>query len=248
MVMKFLYSTLILILIFSTTATAGSEKEEIIFALAKGYPPYQFQSELGVPVGVDVEVIKLLADQMDIEIKIVQGPWDEMVAALRLGQVDCVGGMEINEKRQRVFDFTTPYYSRSGAVFTLKENQSIRNFVDLTRKFVAGDRHSYVDALWADLGLKQRIRIRHTESKDHSIQLLKRGEVVAVVAPKAVGYYLAAKHEISVRIIDGSDPGTPVGLAVSKGNTQLLERLESALKALREDGKIDAVMAKWNLN
>lgn len=245
--MKVAVLSLIIHLVLVTVQALAAE-DVVKLALADGYPPYQFKNDAGEPVGIDVDIVKLLGERLGIAIEIVQGPWDSMVTALRLGEVECIGGMEINEKRQRIFDFTTPYYSRKGVVFTLSENTMVQNLHDLQKKIIAGDRQSYVDYLLADLGLKNKIRIRHTKSKDQSMQLLQRGEVVAVVAPKAVGFYLAKKYGLSVRIINDSDPGTPVGLAVSKGESELLQRLESALSGLREQGRIAEVLKKWQIH
>ncbi|MBG0789561.1 MAG: transporter substrate-binding domain-containing protein [Desulfovibrionaceae bacterium] len=227
--------------------SAEEYRPEVRFAVARGYPPYQFRTEDGQPTGLDVEVIHLIGERLNIRVKIIQGPWDEMVTALRVGKVDCLGGMEINAKRLQVLDFTDPYYSRKGAVFTLMDNSEIQTLEDLRGRIITGDRHSYMEGLFARLGIKQGIRIRQTESKDMSFRLLKQGKVVAVVAPKAVGYYLASRHNIAVRIIDDSDPGSPVGMAVIKGNTRLRDLLDQALDELRNNGKLNGVLRTWRI-
>ena len=237
----------LLCVLFCSPVRAEEGREVVTFAVANGYPPYQFRSDKGDPIGLDIDVIKLVAEKMGVEIRIVQGPWDDMVTALRVGRVDCVGGMEINGKRLQIFDFTDAYYSRKAAVFTLKDNLDIQTLEDLTGKIITGDRHSYVEQEFTRMNIKHRIRIRQTESKDKSLRLLKQGEVVAMVAPRAVGYYLASRHNVVVRIIDDSDPGSPVGIAVIKGNMPLLHRLDKAMDELRANGRLDQVLRKWQI-
>ena len=237
----------ILCMVLCMVVRAWGGQEVVTFAVACGYPPYQFRSEANDPVGLDVDVIRLVCERMGVQSRIVQGPWEDMMIALRVGKVDCVGGMEINEKRLRIFDFTSRYYNRRSAVFTLRENRFIQSLEDLKGMVIAGDRHSYAEEILYQKGIKHRIRIRHTQSKEVSLRLLKEGEVVAMVAPVAVAHYLAEQHGVSLRIIDNSDPGSPVGLAVRKGNSKLLERLNSILTDLLADDTVDMVLAKWKI-
>ena len=168
------------------------------------------------------------------------------MTALRVGKVDCVGGMEINEKRLRIFDFTSRYYNRRSAVFTLQENLFIQSLEDLMGRIIAGDRHSYVEDLLYRKGIKHRIRIWHTQSKDVSLQLLKKGEVIAVVAPIAVAHYLADRYDVSLRLLTVPTLA-PRGAGRRKGNSRLLKRLDSALADMLVDGTLDTVLAKWKI-
>ncbi len=219
--------------------------DDLVFAVANGYPPYQFKSEAGTPAGLDVEVVKLVCARLGITTSIVQGPWDDMVTALRIGRVDCVAGMEVTEKRKNIFDFTSPYYSRRSAMFTLEDNRDIRRLEDLRGLIVAGDRHSYTEKRLSQLDLKQRIRIRQTRSKDQSVRLLKSGDVVAFIAPVAVARYLARRHDVALHMIENSDPGIPVALAVNSGETRLRDLLDAAILELFHDGSMDALLVRW---
>ena len=243
---KFVF--LIICAVFVPASACAQDGHELMtIAVAEGYPPYQFQSKEGKPVGLDVDIIMLVKNILNVDVRIIQGSWDDSIKALRMGMVDCVGGMEINEKRSTIFDFTTPCYSRKSTVFTLKGNSDIASLKDLTGRIIAGDRHSFTEEMFSRKGIKRHIRIYQPQSKDRSMLLLKEGIVVAMIAPRAVGLYLASKHGVVLKIIDDSDPGSPVGLAVIKGNTKLRDRLDGALDDLRRNGSLDAVLKKWQI-
>ena len=70
------------------------------------------------------------------------------------------------------------------------------------------------------------------------MRLLKSGKFSAMIAPKKVGLYLAKKLYVEVKIIAEVEPGTPVAIAVKKGNLQLLNMLESKLQTLINEGEI----------
>ncbi|QGY41138.1 transporter substrate-binding domain-containing protein [Pseudodesulfovibrio cashew] len=234
--------------IFLVAGVATGEDEVLRCGLATGYPPYQFKDEKGNPAGIDVEVAKLLAKQMGVRIQFVQDSWDNVVTSLRLGRLDCICGMEINPKRRIMFEFTPPYYSRRVVVLVLARTKSVNSLEDLKWSVVAGDRHSYIERLLEKRGLKNKIRIHQTKSKDVSMQLLEEGNVLAMIAPKAVAHYLAKKHDVHIKVIEDSDPGSPVAVAVEKGNTKLMIRLQDALVKLEENGRLDAVFSKWNVS
>jgi ABC-type amino acid transport substrate-binding protein len=123
----------------------------------------------------------------------------------------------------------------------------ILGIADLKWTIIAGDRHSQVEQFFTEKDLKNKIRIFQTESKDKSMQLLKKRKVVAVVMPRAVGFHLAQKHKLDVKILDTSAPKSPVAIAVKKGNKELLNLFEAALLELQKDGALDAVFKKWRV-
>lgn len=229
-------------------STAFAGEDVLRCAVAQGYPPYQFQAEGGDPAGIDVDVITEICKRMGLELQIEQGPWNDMVALLRQGRVDCVSGMEINEKRMRIFDFSSLCYSRKSAVFTRQENEFIKSLNDLKGMVIAGDRQSDVEKRLTEIGLYSRIRIRHTKSKAISMQYLENGEVVAVIVPKAVGFYLADAQGMGVNVVYVAEPGSPVGIAMCKGNMKLRHMIEGVLSEMRIDGTLDRIFKKWHMN
>ncbi|WFS61362.1 transporter substrate-binding domain-containing protein [Pseudodesulfovibrio thermohalotolerans] len=214
--------------------------------MAWEHPPYQFLDGEGEPWGLDVEVARLVFAKLGREVVFVAGDWDDVLASLRLGQVDCVTGVEIyrNHGRGR-FSFTSPYYKRKAVIFVHQGDPDIFEAADLVSKVVAGDRSSYVEQYLRSRGLLKSIRIVKTKSIDQSMQMLVEGRVVAVIAPMAVGLLLAERHGVAVRIMDMGDPGSPVGFAVEKGNEELRNRLEAVLEALKREGALKPVLERW---
>ncbi|NDV19194.1 transporter substrate-binding domain-containing protein [Pseudodesulfovibrio sp. JC047] len=240
-----LYIVFLWCVFFTPQVWAESPKSLIICGVAKGFPPYQYQSMHDEATGLDVDVMRALANHLHKPVLFQQATWNEVMTQLRLNKTDCIAGIEINAKRLTYFDFTTPYYMRKVVVFVREDNTEIHTIHDLRWQVVAGDRDSFVEAYFNDIGLRSQIRLYQTESKDKSVQMLKKGTVVAMIAPLEVGLHLAKRYAIKVRIIENSDPGSPVAIAVKKGNSKLLHRIEAALQILRESGELDAIITKW---
>lgn len=217
----------------------------MVCGVATGYPPYQYMDDFGNAIGMDVVIAKEVAARLGRELVVRQEPWDDVVTLLRLERIDFISGMEINTTRKLLFDFTDSYYVRKVAVFTLATNRAIEQLYDLKWKVITGDRHSYVEELFEDLGLKRKIRIHQTRSKDESMLLLKKREAVAMVAPVEVAAHLATKYNVRLKVLDDSDPGSPVGMAVTKGNSILLDQIKEALLDMERDGTLGTILRHW---
>ena len=190
-------------------------------------------------------MLRLVAERAKLDVTFSPDSWDDVVNYLRLDKLDCIIGMEINELRQRYFDFTAVYYHRYDVVFIRADNDSIQSIDDLYAQKISGDRHSFVETYWQEKGIKENIRIRQTDTKEQAMQLLHDKATVAAIMPKAVGLYLAKKMNFEVKILENPDPGSPVALAVKKGNTELLELLDRTLQELIEEGEIEKLYEEW---
>ncbi|OHD11249.1 MAG: hypothetical protein A2086_01365 [Spirochaetes bacterium GWD1_27_9] len=237
---------IVIFLLFVSLNIFSLEKDTYLCGLATGYPPYQYVNEKGETSGIDADVVRLIFDKLKKKVVFQQQSWDDVVAILRFSdKIDCIGGMEVSDVRKEHFDFTISYYERNIALFILETNTSIKEVKDLAGLVITGDRQSFVERKLEAEGLKDKIRIKQTQSKEDSFKLLKTGEVVGVIAPKAVGLYLAKKMGIKVRFLQDPDPGSPVAIAVKKGNTELLNKINKALQELIKEGKIESLKKKW---
>ncbi|WNO10643.1 transporter substrate-binding domain-containing protein [Teredinibacter sp. KSP-S5-2] len=218
--------------------------DDLVCGIANGFPPYQYQS-LGVVSGFDADVLRLVVSRTNKNLKFAPGKWDDVINYLRIGKVDCISGMEINELRKKYFDFTTEYYHRYDVVFVRADDDSIKTIDDLYGKKITGDRHSFVENYWKNKGIKEHIRIKQTGTKEQAMELLYQKDTVAAIMPKAVGLYLAKQLGFSVKVLENPDPGSPVAIAVKKGNASLLQSLDSSLRALIEEGEIERLYLQW---
>ena len=205
---------------------------------AEGYPPFQYQ-ENGRPAGFDVVLLQKLAKQLDQPLELVAGRWDDVVAWARLGKLDCVAGMEISPARQKWFAFTRPYYQRHINVFVQQDNTTLTTLSDLVGNIITGDRDSAIEHELDQLGIRQRIRLRQTPSKQMSMSLLQQGQVAAVVMPDAVAYYLAQQRGMNIRPLQrDQSSASPVAIAVAHHDAQLQQSLDEALAHLLKNGEV----------
>jgi polar amino acid transport system substrate-binding protein len=240
MIKNYIYLFFLIPLFMSPNDSFAFKNNQYMCGITEGFPPYQFKNEIEEPAGFDVESLKLIFKEAKKQFRFRQMLWSDVVGNLAFtNRLDCVGGMEICNERKRYFDFTVPYYNRKAAVFIQANNSQINKLEDLIGRQITGDRHSPLEKLLDKKGIKDNIRIKYTETKMESMQLLKSDDVVAVIAPKEVGYYLAKQLDFKVRILEETEISIPIGIAVKKGNSQLLTILDAAVQKLVDEGEID---------
>lgn len=214
--------------------------------MATGYPPYQFMYQ-GDLTGFDVAVAQAIYAQLGEHLDLNQYDWDNVVSLLRYGELDIAIGMEQTTVRQQYFSFSTPYYERQTALFTLATNDNVENVRQLVGKRISGDRHSVLEAHLSELGLRDAIRIEQADSKKDAMAQLAVGEVEAVIMPHRVARYLAAQYGVKLRVLWQPNNATPVAMAVTKGNEALLQKLNRALAQLEQDGTLDRLRKQWEI-
>lgn len=231
----------ILLLIFSFSSI---NSQELLCGIAAGFPPYQYDID-GEVTGFDADIARLIFSELDVEYKFIQSEWDAVFNKLRTGNIDLIVGMEVNDIRKKFFDFSTSYYKREDVLFIREDNKEITSLEDLYFKVITGDRHSFVDLYWERTGLKDKFRIRQTDSKETSMKLLFNKKVEGVIMPRAVGLYLAKEMGLKVKVLYSPDPGSKVSVAVLKGNKELINNINEVLEHLIESGEISRIYNKW---
>jgi len=233
----------ILILILLCPGMAAARTKTLAIGVASGFPPYQFTVH-GRPAGFDADVAGAVAARLGMEARFVQGDWDSVVSMLRIGRIDIIAGMEVNEFRLAYFDFTKPYSRRHDAVF-VTANSTASGVEDLFGRIITGDRHSYVELLWRKEGILSRIRVTQTKTKEEAMRLLAAGKTAAAIMPLEVGRYLARESGTDVKVLTVPDPGSDVAIALRKDQSRLREDMDAALADMRASGELDALARKW---
>lgn len=212
--------------------------------IALGFPPYQYRDG-SQEVGFDADVARLVMARLGRQCRFVQAPWDQILNRLRYGRLDLVVGMEINAQREKYFDFTTPYMARQSVVFVNAQGSKVQRIDALFGQFIAGDRSSRIEQMWLEQGIRTRFRLRELESKSAAMALLKSGQVQAAIMPLEVGLYLAREQGLEVRALAEPRAETPVAIAVKKGNAELRQSLDEAVRALIASGEIAVLYQRW---
>lgn len=228
-------------------APAPAPAKVYVVGTDAAYAPFESQNEKGEIVGFDIDVVKAVAAKAGIEVKFVNTPWEGIFNTLNQGDRDLlVSAITITDEREQTMDFSAPYFDAKQLI-AVKENAKIKTLADLKKLKVGVQTGTTGDEVVTKLIGKNSANIKRFESTPLALKELEAGGVDAVVADNGVViHYVANNAGSKFRTVDDSS-FTPeqYGIAVKKGNAELLEKINTALAAIKADGSYDKIYASY---
>ncbi len=163
------------------------------------------------------------------------------------GERDIVASsVTITDERKQSMDFSRPYFD-AVQLIAIKEDSKVSRFDDLKTLKVGVQTGTTGDEVVQKLLGKTNPNIRRFESTPLALQELAAGGVAAVVADNGVvqNYIINNPTAKFKSVSDASFMPEQYGFAVKKGNTELLEKINKGLDAIKADGTHDALLAKY---
>lgn len=237
-------ATLLSLLLTITTLFGCKYKENqtntLRFATSAEYPPFEYM-EQGKLKGFDIEVAQGIAQVLGKEAQFENMQFSSILPALAHGYVDAaISTITITDDRQKIFDFSKPYYFESmAAVF--KEKAPIQNTETLLQKKIACQIGTTMEIWLKKQVLKEKIIT--TDNNNQAIEALKAGHIEVVVMDGAQAKIFSEKNPglSYVRIAKAEDG---FGVALKK-NSPLTADINHALEVLYANGQLEQLQEKW---
>ena len=227
---------------------ATLDYDKIIVGLDDTFAPMGFRDENGELTGVDVELANAVSEELGIPFEFQPIDWSMKATELNNGTVDLLwNGYTITDERKEVVSFTDPYLENRQIVVTMADSD-INSIADLAGKTVAAqDMSSAVDAIEGKPEVKDTFAELVTfETNDQCLRDLEAGRSDAVVADEVlVKYYISQKGAEKYKILDEDFGEEEYGIGARKDDTALVEAINGAMDALKEDGTTKAIGEKW---
>lgn len=239
--------------------TEGGTKEKFTVAMECNYAPFNWTqstaSDTAVQIsatdycdGYDVAIARKIADSLGQELEVKSIAWEGLITGLNNDEVDAViAGMTATPERAEAVDFTSPYYE-SQMVMIVRADDELANATsiqDFTGKKVLGQ----INTLYDDV-IDQIEGVNHMTPQatyPRMVLSLQQGEADGLTAelPVAQGV-VAANPDLKIVTFDdgkGFEADTTVSIAIKKGNTDLLTKIQAALDSITEEERVDIMKA-----
>lgn len=231
-----------------STETAGAGEEESTGGgetLTVGsdipYPPFE-QGKKGSYTGFDVELMEAIGKEIEREPEFIDSSFETIFRDLAQEKFEAVmSAATITEEREKVVDFSLPYYLSEQAIL-VKEGSSITGLSDLKGKVVGAQQGTTGLELGKEKAEAGELR-PFPEGPDAD-NALKAGTVEAVIIDAPVAKQQAEELG-GIEIVEKVPTEETYGIAIAKGNTELLEGINEGLKMTIEDGSYTKVYEKW---
>lgn len=170
--------------------------------------------------------------------------FDALIPALKSGQIDMIAsGMDATPERAKQVAFTTPYFHDGYSVVVRKNNTAIHGFNDLQNRVVG----SQVGTKGVELAQNAGATVKQYDANSQGWLELNSGTCDAVIINTSVAlYYLKQGGDKDLKLA-GDSQLAPDGLAmaISKDKPERLEKVNKAIKELKEDGTYAKLYQKW---
>ncbi|HEM6016590.1 TPA: ABC transporter substrate-binding protein/permease [Streptococcus suis] len=227
----------------STKATPVKSSYTIV--ADSSFAPFEYQDETGKYVGIDMELIKAIAENQGFTITIQNPGFDAALNAVQAGQADAViAGMSITDARKEIFDFSNAYYT-SNILLAVKNGSDITSYEDLKGKTVGAKNGTASYTFLEENKDKYGYTLKAFDEASGMYDSLNSGSIDALMDDEAVLLYAIQQGRDFATPIPGEKSGE-YGFAVKKGtNPELIEMFNNGLAALVESGKYDEILNKY---
>ncbi|MFD4481350.1 transporter substrate-binding domain-containing protein [Streptomyces sp. NPDC058471] len=209
------------------------------------YPPFQSKKD-GKIVGFDVDLVDLIAKELEVKQEIVNTPFEGIETGQDFNIRKCdlaAAGMTITKERDKVMDFSDPYFNATQALIT-KKGEPYKTFDDLK-----GKKLGYQKATTGGIYAKKESKgldIELVEYEDVGLLLtaVKAGKVDAGINDNGV-LFEYVKENPDTEVTAEFDTGEEYGIGFRTGNDALRAKADKVLKDARADGSYDKIYKKW---
>ena len=232
-----------LLLALALPVPGAVARDTLVMAGDSGYPPFQMLDEGEEPTGFDVELLRLIARDLDLELQVELGDWERALARLERREVDVVP-MFVSARRDDRFLFTRPYLLRYHAVFGRKGQAEVASLEGLKGHSVAVQDQGLG---WEELRQLQPMpALVVVPTEPAALHAVAGGLADYALVPTGIG--LHAINEDGLRELVPLGPSLleqSYALAVRRDRPDLVTALDGALVRVRESGKQDRLYHQW---
>jgi glutamine transport system substrate-binding protein len=221
-----------------------TEKPTYTVAFEATFPPFESKdAETGEFVGFDIDLIRAIGEEEGFDVQLMEMGFDGIIAAVQTGNVDLgVSGITIREDRLESVDFSTPYYHSALSIVVRTDNDTIKGVEDLKGKRIAVQ----IGTTGADYAKKiEGAKVTEYDAVTDCFLELKNGGADAIVNDNPVNLNYIKGNEQDYKIVGDTLESEYYGIAVKKGNKELLDKINSGLQKLKDNGKFAELYKKW---
>lgn len=233
-------------------AGVAAAQETLRLGTEGAYPPFNFIDSSGQVTGFDVDIGLALCEKMGVKCEIVAQDWDGIIPGLLAKKYDfIIASMFITDERKKQVSFTDPYYL-AAMTHAAPKDSGITEFTDeaMAGKVIGAQsgttQANFVEQVYPSAD----IRLYPTQDEVNldlaSGRLdLQVGDMLPLLEWVNTTEDGTCCELIGEPITDPKFVGEGVGIAVRQEDNELREKLNAALKEIREDGTYKAINDKY---
>jgi glutamate transport system substrate-binding protein len=226
-----------------TTMGKIQDRGEITIGVKYDVPPFGFNNpQSGEVEGFDVDMGKLIAEELGVEPKFIEAISDNRIPFLQQGEVDLIlSTMTINQERDLEIDFSEPYYIARGRIL-VPQDSDIKGVEDLNGKRVCTALGSTYEETIREQAPDAKLRLVDTYSE--CLELLQNGAIDAESTDDVIltGQII---QDDTLKMVGEELTVEPYGAGIKDGDKEFQRFVSDTLEAAQQDGRWEELYQKW---
>ena len=232
----------IMLLVMSILLLTGckSDDNKLILATEAGFAPYEYYQD-GEIVGVDIDIAREIAASLGKELVIKDVSFDFIINEIKSGKSDIgAAGMSITKERLEEVDFSVEY-AVSNQVVIVPMDSKITSIDQISNQRIAVQLGTVADS-YVNENYKDATVIRQKKYLS-MVEDLKAGKVDLIIMDLLPASEIVKSND-GLKILDEYLFTDKYGMAIKKGNKELLDKVNDVLTRLMSEGKIEEYTIK----
>jgi len=228
-----------------TDAAAPAAGKKYVINTDTTFAPFEFENDKGEMVGIDLDILKAIAEDQGFEYEVIPVGFSAAVTALEAGECDgVIAGMSITDERAAKYDFSEPYYD-SGVGMAVLQGSDITTYDQLKGQNVAAKIGTEGCTFAESIADQYGFEVTQFESSSDMYQAVLGGEAVACFEDyPVIGYEIS--RGLGLILPTPMEKGSSYGFATLKGaNPELVEMFNKGLENIKADGTYDKILSTY---
>ncbi len=231
-----------MLLVMSILLLTGCKRDDnkLILATEAGFAPYEYYQD-GEIVGVDIDIAREIAASLGKELVIKDVSFDFIINEIKSGKSDIgAAGMSITKERLEEVDFSVEY-AVSNQVVIVPMDSKITSIDQISNQKIAVQLGTVADS-YVNENYKDATVIRQKKYLS-MVEDLKAGKVDLIIMDLLPANEIVKSND-GLKILDEYLFTDKYGMAIKKGNKELLDKVNDVLTRLMSEGKIEEYTIK----
>ena len=195
--------------------------------------------------GFDIDVLNAIATKVNLTVHYVDVGFDPLLAGMAQGTYDAaISSITITPERQAKMLFSNPYYV-AGQMITVKlNNTTITGQASLTGKKLGAQLGTTGEMLAKGVA---NATVKSYDEIGLAYQDLLNGQIDAVICDTPIANNYVKKNATALKTVGSALSTENYGIAVAKGKTDILNKINQGLAIIQSNGTLDQLMVKWDV-
>lgn len=227
-------------------------KGELIIGITY-FEPMNYKDDSGKLTGFETEFAESVCKELGVKPVFQKIDWDSKEVELKSKTIDCIwNGLTITDERKSNMDISVPYMENKQVMVAKKENaekfkkaENLKEATVVAEKKSAGEDVAKEDEFFKDATYVS------VDSQAKALLEVKSGtaDIAIIDYVMSIGTLSSGSDYSDLQVVEGKDfAPEQYGVAIRKNSTETLKKLNEAMQKVSDDGTLDKIGKKYNLD